>query len=121
MATKSAFHTVGRLYELEGEYKFKHFTTGTYYSKETSKGMILVNEDGDRVGFLRKPGGESKVSAWITWCMGNLSLVCFRAKDMDGTLIHGEYDVTFAYEYEVDENRAPREKTDNVLEKKNRW
>ena len=104
---KTAFHNVGKLNKRDAtEYKLKHFSLGTFYSKETSRGLILVNDDGERVGYLRPVGGESKVSVYITWCDGDKTYPCFQAKDRDGTLIPDEYDVTYAYEYDDSERQS---------------
>ena len=98
---KTAFHNVGKLYERDGSYKFKHFTCGTFYSKETNRGLILVNDDEDRVGYLRPVRGESKVYAYITWCDGDKTYQCFRDSDNAS-----EYNVTFAYEYDDSERQT---------------
>lgn len=110
---KTAFHNVGKLYERDGEFKLKHFTHGTFYSKETSKGLILVNEDGDKVGYLRPISGR-KVSAYITWCDGDRTYQCFPDDDNAG-----EYNVTCVYEYDDSERQSqPQQESEG---RKDRW
>ena len=114
MATKSAFHPVGRLYESDGEYKFVHFGLGTFYTKgEMPNGGYSLESETGRVGYFRKPNKETKVYGYITWCDGDRTYQVFRNDD-------GELNVTFAYEYETNE---PQVKADSGggKAKSDRW
>ena len=97
MATK--FHNIGHM-EVDGNelaIYINDIPGCRFITRETERGEYtfteILNEDSNRVGYLKKCRPDAKPDFIITWLNGNLSYTCFPDED-------GGWNITFPYEVE---------------------